>query len=303
MKSILITGGAGKIGFNLVQKLIATNYNVTILDLESKDSIKKTVPIRNSVKVVYGDVEDADLVRDLVKRNDIVIDYAGVMPPLADLNDKIANSTNYGGTKNVVDAICETNKDCVYIYMSFISIYGNTDMTRRRLTVGTEGNYPDDFYSVSLVRSEEYIKSHLKKYAILRMPIVLTRKNYFINRMRLNLKMNFISKDDLNDIVIGIMQSKKIYGKTYNVGGFEADSSRVVEAIYKSTGKIAVMNRNLYYGSFEDGEDILKIADVKITPFTEVFEDMKRENASMKTTLLKILNYPKYFVFKKKTKK
>lgn len=302
MKGVLITGGAGKIGYNLVQKLVDTNYNVTVLDLESKDSIKRMNKFKNTVKVVYGDVEDENLVRDLVKRNDIVIDYAGVMPPLANLNSSIANSTNFGGTKNIVDAIKETNPECLYIYMSFISIYGSTGMMKRRLTVGTEGNYPDDYYSVSLIRSEDYIKSNLKKYAILRMPIVLTKKNYFINSMRLNSKMNFITKEDLNDIIIAVMKSKKIHGKVYNIGGFEADSSNVVELLYKSTGRIRLFNRKLYYGVFEDGNVLIKLSGIKCDDLKIAFEDIARNNCGIKTTFLKIINYPKYVIFKRMVK-
>ena len=41
MKDVLVTGGAGKIGFDLVKKLIdETNSNITVLDLESKASNK-----------------------------------------------------------------------------------------------------------------------------------------------------------------------------------------------------------------------------------------------------------------------
>ncbi len=125
MKDVLITGGAGKIGFNLVEKLVETNCNITVLDLESRDSLKKFVKIKDQVKVVYGDIEDANLVRDLVKRNDIVIDYAGIMPPLADLNETIANSTNFNGTKNIVDAINELNPECAYIYVFYKCIWSN----------------------------------------------------------------------------------------------------------------------------------------------------------------------------------
>ncbi len=303
MKGVLITGGAGKIGYNLVEKLVDTSYNVTILDLESKKSIKRLSKFKNTVKIVYGDIEDEKLITDLVKRNDIVINYAGVMPPFANLNSSIANSTNFGGTKNIVDAIKLTNPDCIYIHMSFISIYGDTSMTRRCLTVGTESNYPDDYYSVSLARSEEYIKTNLKKYLILRMPIVLTCRNYFINHIRLDTKMNFITKENLNDILLYFMKNnKKGLGKTYNIGGFEVNSNEVVEGFYKATGRISILNRNLYYGIFDDADLIEKQTGLKCDNCKEAFEDIKRENSNFKTTLLRIFNFPKYFIFKNRKK-
>lgn len=299
MKNILITGGAGKIGFDLVNRLVETNANITILDLESRASIKKLESVKDRVRVVYGDVEDADLVRDLVKRNDIVVDYAGIMPPLADVNEGIANATNYNGTKNIVDAIKELNPECVYIYMSFLCVYGETNKKVRKLSIGVESTYPDDYYSVSIVRSEDYIKSNLKKYSIFRMPIVLTKNNYYIKHMKLDRTMDFITKEDLNAIVIGVMNSDKIYGKIYNISGFKAKGREVVERLYKVTGKLSILNRNIYFGEYEDSSVIEKVCKINYTTLDEFVEDLKRETSPMKRTVLKIINVIKYAIFKK----
>ncbi|MCI8498183.1 MAG: NAD(P)-dependent oxidoreductase [Bacilli bacterium] len=300
MKDVLITGGAGKIGFNLVEKLVETNCNITVLDLESRDSLKKFVKIKDQVKVVYGDIEDANLVRDLVKRNDIVIDYAGIMPPLADLNETIANSTNFNGTKNIVDAINELNPECAYIYMSFISVYGQTQKKVRKLSIDTESTHPEDYYSISLIRSEDYIRSNLKKYAILRMPIVLTRKNHFINHMRLDRTIDFITKENLNDLVLGIMRSSKIYGKTFNISGFKAKGREVVELFYKATGSISILGRNIYYGEYEDSDRVDKIFKVDYSALSNV--EIDDGKSRIRVGFKKFVNYPRYLLFKFKTR-
>jgi len=303
MKGVLITGGAGRIGYNLVEKLIDTNYNVTILDLESKDSLKKLQKFKNQIKIVYGDVEDANLVKDLVKRNDIVIDYAGIMPPLANLNESIANSTNYIGTKNIVDAIKEVNPECILIYMSFISIYGPTENVKRRLFIDAESTYPDDFYSISLIRSEDYIKNNLSKYSIFRMPVVLTNKNYYIKHMALDRRNDFITSSDLNDIIIGIMKSSKVHGNIYNISGFKAKSEEFVEKWYKATGEINIFGRNLYYGEYEDHKDIEKIYKTNYTSETEFFGMLAKQTSKVKRVIRKIINYPKYLIFKSNVQK
>ncbi len=303
MRDVLITGGAGKIGYNLVKKLLDTNYSVTILDLESKESLKKMFKIKDKVKFVYGDIEDANLVRDLIKRNDIVIDYAGIMPPLANLNEDIAHSTNFIGTKNVVDAINETNPDCTLIYMSFISIYGETDNVKRELTIDTESTHPDDYYSVSIIRSEEYIRSNLKKYTILRMPIVLTRKNYFINHIRLGKTIDFITRENLNDIVIGIMKERKVLKKTYNVSGFKVKSEKLVSAVYKATGELKLFNRKLYFGEYEDGRELDNIVKIDYTKLDNAIRELKPRVSKTKRLFRKIINWPKYLIFKFKVNK
>lgn len=299
MRDVLIVGGAGKIGFNLVEKLLDTNYSVTILDLESKRSISKFEGIKDKVKIVYGDVEDANLVKDLVRKNDIVIDYAGIMPPLANLNEGISKSTNYLGTKNIVDAINDVNPECIFIYMSFISVYGETDNKKREITLDTESSHPDDFYSIDLIRSEEYIKDKLKKYCIFRMPIVLTSKNYFIKHIALGKEIDVLTRDDVNDLIIPLMKDKKIFGKTYNIPGLKVKSEDLVRGLYKITGELAIMNRNLYYGEFEDN------SDVSITPtdFDIALEEMRVRIPKSKRVFKKIFNYPKYLIFKRKVKK
>lgn len=298
MKDVLITGGAGKIGFDLVEKLLETNANVTVLDLESKDSLKRMLKVKDQVKFVFGDIEDTNLVRDLVKRNDIVIDLAGIMPPLANLNDHIANSTNYIGTKNIVDAINEVNNECVLIYPSFISIYGLTTKSKRLITVTSESTYPDDAYSVSIIKSEEYIRSHMKKYAILRLPIVLTRKNYFIDHLSLNRIVDFISKEDLNDILVGIMKSKKIYGKTYNISGGIISSNCLIEKVYSATGSMHLFHRNQYFGEYEDSKAMDNIFRIQYTELDDSLKIMRNEIRPLKRVLKKIINYPKYLIFK-----
>lgn len=297
MKDILITGGAGKIGIDLVKKLVDTNANITVLDLESKDSVKKLAEIKDRIRIVYGDVEDGDLIRDLVKRNDVVIDYAGIMPPLADLNEGIANATNFNGTKNIVDAILELNPECLYVYMSFICVYGETDKKVRKLSVDVESTYPDDYYSISIVRSEEYIKSRLKNFTIFRMPVVLTRNNYYLKHIKLDRTMDFITKEDLNELVIDAIKSKKVIGKIFNISGFKAKGREVVKRLYKATGKLYIWKRDIYFGEYEDADEIEKICKMRYTTLDEFVQDLEREVSPFKRGIRKILNSIKYAIF------
>lgn len=299
MKDVLITGGAGKIGYDLVQKLADSNFSITVLDLESRESKKKLKKYADKIKIIYGDVEDADLVKDLVKKNDIVIDYAGIMPPLADLNEDIANSTNFHGCKNIVDAIKELNPECVYIYMSFISIYGPSDNVVTRLSVNGNINNPDDLYSVSIIRSEDYIRSNLKKYCILRMPIVLTKHNYYVRHMKLDRTNDFITVNDLNKLVIDIMTKKNIYKKTFNISGFKANSSIFMKNMYKSTGHLNLLDRTLYYGEYDDFEKIKSVTDIKFTTSSEYFKQLKKNTNPIKRTIFKIINYIELILIKK----
>ena len=294
MKDILITGAAGKVGYELLKELINSKYSITALDLPSLEAKEKLDAVSEKIKIVYGDVEDRELLFDLIQKNDVVIDFAGIMPPLANLSESLTNSTNYLGCKNIVDAIKSVNKKCLYIYPSFISIFGISKTKHKKLTVHGKTEYPDDFYSVSLIRSEEYIKKNVQNYIIFRMPIVLTKFNYYIKHLKLNRVVDFITVKNLNEIIIKSLENKKVYNKTFNLSGFKLNSSTFIEKFYKCTGTVNMLNRYVYYGDFTDSNKINKYIDIKYDTAKDYFNGFKHPNY-----FKKVLNYPKYLIVKK----
>ena len=48
MSNILITGGCGFIGFNLVKKLIEENHNIVVIDKEIKNELQGVIYINSS---------------------------------------------------------------------------------------------------------------------------------------------------------------------------------------------------------------------------------------------------------------
>lgn len=302
MKDVLIIGGAGNVGTELLKVFKDSKYSVTILDLESKLSKKRLQEVYNEMKIIYGDIEDYNLVKSLVLKNDIVINLAGIMPPLANLSDELAMGTNYNGNKNVVDAILEVNPSCYYIYTSFISIYGKTDATNNKLTVQGETNYPDDTYSVSLIRSEEYITSKLKKYMILRLPIVTTPNNYYIKHIKLGTKNDFITTSDLSKLIFKVLEEKKAYGHTYNISGFKATTDVLVKNMYKYSGYLNMFGRNIYYGDYDDADKINKFIDFKYENPSDYYKELKQNIKLIGRIWRKFINIPEYIYFKIKSK-
>ena len=63
-KNILITGGAGFIGYNLYLKLFKKN-NIYILDLKKK--IKQT-SFKKKCKFIYGDISNYNTFKQLEKK-------------------------------------------------------------------------------------------------------------------------------------------------------------------------------------------------------------------------------------------
>lgn len=125
-KRILVTGGAGFVGSNLVNRLIELGPDifVSVLDDLFTGELKHINSV-GRVNFIEGSVTDRNLVKELVKESDIVFHLAArniivsTKNPYEDLN------TNVFGTFNILEAAKEYNVERV-VYTSSASVYGNS---------------------------------------------------------------------------------------------------------------------------------------------------------------------------------
>ena len=110
-KKILVTGGAGCVGSNIVKKLDSRGAEITVIDNLSAypfDYLHEYgVGNMDSVKFVKGDINDHELIHKLIKDNDVVIHAAA----LADVGACVRNphdefQTNVLATQNILE-ICK----------------------------------------------------------------------------------------------------------------------------------------------------------------------------------------------------
>ena len=76
-KHVLVTGGAGFIGSELVNQLIREGANVTVLDNFSSGK-KHYLPNHKKLKIVKGDVVNENLVKRTVKDQEIIFNLAAL---------------------------------------------------------------------------------------------------------------------------------------------------------------------------------------------------------------------------------
>jgi len=106
---ILVTGGAGFIGANLVRMLLDRGCQVTVLDNLSQNTTRYLEKL--PIELVKGDVLDAELVSELVSGKDGVVHLAGQ----TGVQGSIANprrdcEINVLGTLNLLEA-CRREKE------------------------------------------------------------------------------------------------------------------------------------------------------------------------------------------------
>ena len=129
-KNILITGGAGFIGSNIVRKLIKDDWNVTILDnfLPQVHGENGKLPddLRNHVKLIIGDVTDKDIFIDsLVGQNAIIHLAAETGTGQSMYNISHYTNVNILGTSFLCDFLINHPNDIeTVVVASSRSIYG-----------------------------------------------------------------------------------------------------------------------------------------------------------------------------------
>ncbi len=114
----LVTGGAGFLGINLVRYLRERGIQVVSLDVAPFD-----YPERDSVKVLDGDIRDADAVRAAMEGVDLVVHAAAALPLYS--AEEIF-STDVDGIRIVLEAAYESGIDR-FIHISSTAVYGIPD--------------------------------------------------------------------------------------------------------------------------------------------------------------------------------
>lgn len=129
---ILITGGAGFIGSNVLEHLFRKypSYRFIVLDLLTYAGDLRNIPedIHNSPRFnfVYGDVRNAKLVEHLVSRATDVIHFAAETHVARSIyDDQVFFETDVLGTQKVANAVLN-NKSRInlFIHISTSEVYG-----------------------------------------------------------------------------------------------------------------------------------------------------------------------------------
>ena len=120
-KNILITGGCGFVGSELVKHLLKKGYFINVLDLQIYGSNLNDHPNLNLIK---GDIRDLKIIDKATKSVDVVIHLACISnDPSFELNPSLGKSINLDSFLPFLD-ICKKNKIKKFIYASSSSVYG-----------------------------------------------------------------------------------------------------------------------------------------------------------------------------------
>ena len=121
MKKILVIGGGGYVGTNLVDQLLKKNYLVTVYDLFIYGN--HLINSKN-LNVINGDIRNLNNLKKIIKNFDSIIHLACISnDPSFDLNPDLGKSINFDPFEELV-RMSKDNGISRFIYASSSSVYG-----------------------------------------------------------------------------------------------------------------------------------------------------------------------------------
>ena len=160
---VLVTGGAGFIGSNLVRALLARGDEVRVLDNFSTGNRRNLAEIADGVEIVEGELRSYERVHNAIRGVELVF-HQGALPSVPrSVHDPLTTgAVNVEGTLNVLLAARDENVRRV-VFASSSSVYGNVGELPRRENQHTDPISP---YGVSKLAAERYCVAFSRVYAL-----------------------------------------------------------------------------------------------------------------------------------------
>ena len=200
MKNILVTGGGGYVGTNLVNELLSENYIVTALDtFWFGDYLKK----HKNLKIIKKDIRDISE-KDL-KKIDCIMHLASIAnDPAAELDAKLTWDVNVLATYKLIN-LAINQKVKKFIFASSGSVYGIKKEKKVTEDLSLE---PVSEYNKSKMIGERVLLSYKDKIdlTILRPATVCG----YSPAMRLDVAINALTFGALQNNLITVFGGKQI---------------------------------------------------------------------------------------------
>lgn len=169
--TVLITGGSGFVGINIIEKLLdekisVVNYATLPVPEEAMDSLKGRNATYHYIK---GDVLDTELVDSTIEKYNITtIIHAAVITPDIEREKKFSKTVtnvNYMGTIEVLEAARRHNIE-KFIYVSSVSVYGDTAFKDSILEESKSIPLPRTLYEISKYSAERTVLRYKELFGL-----------------------------------------------------------------------------------------------------------------------------------------
>ena len=166
MKKIAVTGGAGFIGSNLVERLLSKGHEVTVVD-DLSTGLKSNLDLK---KITFHEISltDRDGLAKALNRVDAIVHLgARGSVPRSLKNPRATHDVNATGTLNVLEAARTSSAQV--IFSSSSSVYGRNGQLPKDESMWLSPLTP---YAASKLAAEGYVQAYGAAYEV---PVTLLR--------------------------------------------------------------------------------------------------------------------------------
>jgi nucleoside-diphosphate-sugar epimerase len=152
----LVTGGAGFIGSNIVERLVTKGYTVRVLDNFATGARSNIESFLKDLELIEGDIRDFWTVVKATKGIDYILHQAALpsVPRSID-NPLTTTEVNVNGTLNILEA-ARFNGVRRTVYASSSSVYGDSEVMPKNEEMKPMPKSP---YAITKLAGEEYCMS------------------------------------------------------------------------------------------------------------------------------------------------
>jgi len=222
---VLVTGGAGRLGITVCNKLLEEGFEVRVFDLDTPRNHKSVRELHQRAAVFWGDITQADSVRRALAGVDAVVHMAGILPPLANQRPELADRVNVGGTRVLVDLLKGEGGHIPFVFTSSVAVFGPTPQTDRPLSPDRDAPHPSEPYGQTKLQAENVIRESGIDYVILRLSATLysafsVRDLKRLFSIPLHNRVEFCHPEDVaTAIANAIRRFDMVKGNTLVIGG------------------------------------------------------------------------------------
>ena len=160
---VLVTGGGGFIGSNLIERLLRDGYSVRVLDNFATGHRENLLGLWDEIELVEGDIQSYERAHNAVRGCEFVFHLAALPSVPRSIQDPLtSNASNVTGTLNVLLAARDEDVRRV-VYASSSSTYGaNPELPKREDMAAV----PIAPYAVSKLAAEGYCRAFFNVYGL-----------------------------------------------------------------------------------------------------------------------------------------
>lgn len=260
-KTVLVTGGVGFMGFNLVRRLLGGDLRLRVLSRSWPAILGSVESVLDGAAFFHGDIRDATLVEDAVEGCDVIFHLAGKSGPAASNASPLEDlDVNSRGLLTLLDACRRLSPKAKIVFPSSRLVYGSSP---HQPTPETAPIAPLSIYGVHKWASERYLLLYERLYGIRTAILRITNPygrfqrpeqksygvvNWFIHQAMQNQALtvygqgtqlrDYIHIDDVVDALLIAGIARDSDEKVFNVGsGRGVSFQQMAEVIVRAAGR------------------------------------------------------------------